>query len=281
MRNDQCRPCFRENPCLADYGTRVDTSTLERGVRYFGTEIETEVKDPSEENVKAKLREIDDLMGDAVIMKRDSSLQNGIEIVTIPMTLPKQYITWEKFLTKRPKGLISWDSPRCGQHIHVSRDALTEEIIAKAVCFVNSLSNKKFIYVVSGRKDNSYAKFKAKEIETAYRNSERHEAINLCNDKTVEFRMFKGTLKKESVFKNLEFVDALLDFVSQDGLTLNQALGRAGFMRFVKHQNKWPHLMAFIMCRWFGKETELSKQAGWKPFKNCSAKNELSLTFEE
>jgi hypothetical protein len=281
MRNDQCRPCFRENPQLAEYSTRVDTSKIEKGKRYFGVELETEVKDPSEKNVQAKLREIDDLMGDAVIMKRDGSLQNGIEIVTRPYLKEKQYIIWEKFLTKRPNGLISWNSDRCGMHVHVSRDVLTEGIIAKAVCFINSQANKKFVYVMSGRKDNSYTKYKAKDPETAALTSERHEAINLCNQETIEFRMFKGTLKKESVYKNIEFVDALLDFCSQEDVTLSQAISRAGFMRFVKHSDKWPHLMSFIMCRWFGKATDLSEQVGWKPFKNCSAKNEFGLTFEE
>ena len=281
MRNDQCRPCFRENPSLAEYSTRVDTSELETGKRLFGIELETEVKEPSEENMKAKLTEIDDLLGDAVIMKRDGSLRNGIEIVTKPFPIEKQYLLWEKFLTKRPKGLISWDSDRCGLHIHVSREGLTDEVIARAVCFVNSQGNKKFMYVLAGRKDNNYAKFKAKTAANAALPSERHEAINLCNQDTIEFRLFKGTLKKESVYKNIEFVDALMDFASQDGLTLTQAMSRAAFIRFVRQQAKWPHLMSFLMARWFGKATELSDQVGWKSFKNCSAKNELSLTFEE
>lgn len=282
MRNDSCRPCFKENPELAGYSTRVDTSGLENGKRYFGVELETELSNPTEANLKAKLIEIDDLLGDDVIMKHDGSLDHGIEIVTKPLTKEKQYLLWEKFLTQRPKGLTSWDSSRCGLHIHVSRTGLTEETIAKAVCFCNSYGNKKFVYVLSGRKDNNYAKYKAKAIETAGRAGERHEAINLCNQNTIEFRMFKGTLKKESVFKNIEFCDAILEFAAQPDITLTQAMSRSSFVRFVKHnEEKWPHLMAFIMCRWFGKHTELSNKIGWKPYKNCSAKNEMSITFDE
>ena len=281
MRNDQCRPCFRENPSLADYSSRVNCECVETGKRYFGIELETEVKDPSEANVKAKLIEIDELLGEDVLMKRDGSLQNGIEIVTKPLLKESQYLLWEKFLTKRPKGLISWDSSRCGLHIHVSRASLSDDTIAKAVCFVNASGNKKFMYVLAGRKDNNYSRFKAKTAENAMLATARHEAINLCNRDTIEFRLFKGTLKKESVYKNIEFCDALLDFCQQEGLELNQAISRAAFVRFVRHQAKWPHLMAFIMCRWFGKPTELSDSVGWKAFKNCSARNEMSITFEE
>lgn len=282
MRNDSCRPCFRENPSLANYTTRIDTSGLENNRRYFGVELETELKEPSADNMKAKLIEIDDLLGDAVIMKHDGSLNNGIEIVTKPFIREQHYPLWDKFLTQRPKGLRSWDSDRCGLHIHASRSGLTDETIARAVCFCNSSGNKKFIYVMSGRKSNTYSKYKAKEIATAAQSGDRHEAINLCNQDTVEFRMFKGTLKKESVYKNIEFCDALLDFAAQPDITLTQAMSRASFVRFVKnHEQKWPHLMAFIMCRWFGKETQLSKHIGWRPFKNCSAKNELEITFSE
>lgn len=282
MRNDSCRPCFRENPSLAGYCTRVDCTNLEHGKRLFGVELETELRHPSEANMKAMLIEIDDLLGESVIMKHDGSLSNGIEIVTKPFTREKQYITWDKFLTNRPKGLRSWDSPNCGMHVHVSREGLVEETIARAVCFCNSQGNKKFVYVMSGRKDNTYAKYKAKDMSNAAMARDRHEAINLCNDTTIEFRMFKGTLKKESVFKNIEFCDAILEFAAQPEISLSQAMSRASFVRFVKHhEDKWPHLMSFIMCRWFGKATELSSKIGWKPFKNCSAKNEMSITFEE
>lgn len=282
MRNDVCRPCFAENPVLANYGARVETGELLDSVRYFGTELETEVTSNSASALKAQLRHIDKLLGENVIMKHDGSLSNGIEIVTKPFTLEKQFEIWTPFLDAKHDGLISWDSSRCGLHIHVSRAGLTEATIAKAVCFVNSHGNKKFMYVIAGRKQSNYAQFKAKTFEEAGKYSgERREAINLANSHTVEFRLFKGTLKKESVFKNLEFCDALLDYCAQDGLTVSQAMSRASFIRFVRKEGRWPHLMSFIMSRWFGKATELSDQAGWKPKKNCSIKTEMELALEE
>ena len=283
MRNDSCRPCFKLHPVLAEYNTRIDASVkLGDGKRYFGVELETEVKSGKEKDIGAHLLRIDELMGDNVIMKRDGSLRNGIEIVTRPATLEKQYLLWNKFLTEKHEGLVSWYSDRCGMHVHVSKDGVVENTIAKAVCFINSTGNKKFMYVIAGRKDNNYSKYKAKTIEEAAKyNGQRHEAVNLGNEHTIEFRLFKGTLKKESVFKNIEFCDAILEFAEQEDISLTQAMSRSSFIRFVRQQNKWPHLFSFIMARWFGKATELSQQAGWSVKKNCSAKNELELILED
>lgn len=283
MRGNSCRPCFKANPVLSDYSTRIDASVkLGDGKRYFGVELETVCNPQTESQVKHNLIRIDELLGDAVIMKRDGSLgSHGIEIVTRPATLEKQYLLWNKFLSAPRKGLVSWSDSRCGMHVHVSRDGLTENQIAKAVCFCNSYGNKKFTYIIAGRKDSTYAKYKAKTMEDAISCCDRHEAINLTNDATIEFRMFKGTLRRESVYKNIEFCDAILEYCGQENLDLSKAMSRAGFVRFVRQQNKWPHLMSFIMARWFGKATELSTQAKWSVKKNCSATNEASLALED
>lgn len=215
-------------------------------------------------------------------MKRDGSLGHyGIEIVTRPATLEKQYLLWNKFLSVKHPGLVSWSSPCCGMHVHVGREGLDENAIAKAVCFCNAAGNKKFIYVLAGRKDNTYAKYKAKTLENSVNSGDRHDAINLTNDATIEFRIFKGTLRRESVYKNIEFCDAILDYCGQEGLDLSKAMSRAGFVRYIRQQNRWPHLMSFIMARWFGKSTELAVQAKWNIKKNCAVTNELSLVMED
>ena len=281
MRNDMCRPCFKQNPRLANYSCRVDSDDkLGKGSRYFGVELETEVESGAPEDIKKHLISIDELMGDSVIMKSDGSLRNGIEIVTKPATLSKQYVLWDKFLSSKHHGLVSWKSPRCGMHVHVGKDSLKDETTAKAVCFVNSESNRKFIYVIAGRKDSNYAKYKEKTLDEALKSNDRHENINVTNPHTVEFRLFKGTLRKQSVFKNIEFCDAIMEFCAQD-IELSTAMNRASFIKFVKdHEDRWPHLMAFIMARWFGKATELSNEAGWAVKNNCTVASELDVVME-
>ena len=44
-------------------------------------------------------------------------------------------------------------------------------------------------------------------------NLDRYHAINLTNRKTIEFRMFRGTLKSETFFATLQLVDTIVRYV--------------------------------------------------------------------
>lgn len=287
LRGDKCRPCFRENPTLADAMCRINTEhKLGEGPRYFGVELETEVTESGgaasiKQTIQKQIQEIDALVGDNVLMKRDGSLEHGLEIVTLPATLHKQYYLWNKFFSVKHPKLRSFDTDTCGLHVHVSRDGLEESIIAKIVCFVNAESNKKFMYVIAGRTASQFTKFKIKVLDSAHQFSgDRYEAVNLGNAHTIEFRMFRGTLKKESLFKAVEFCDAIIEYCSQ-GNTLEQSMSRLSFVRFVNKLGKWPHLEAFIKAKWFGVSNELSEQCGWTVRKNCTVENEHELVMSE
>jgi hypothetical protein len=39
----------------------------------------------------------------------------------------------------------------------------------------------------------------------------RYHAVNLCNRHTIEFRMFRGTLKLETLYATLQLVDRICD----------------------------------------------------------------------
>jgi hypothetical protein len=284
-----CRPCFNENPELAEYNCKICTDPISlnnepvlSGTRCFGTELEVEITGDGENNsVQKHIRRIDALLGEKVLMKKDGSLAFGFEITTRPAPIQKQYAIWNKFFSVKHRGLRSYDTNTCGLHFHVNRDSLTEHAIAKIVCFINAEQNKKFIFCIAGRTEGEYCKIKNKTIGQAHvYEGDRHEAVNLSNGNTIEFRIFRGTLKKESLFKAMEFCDAICDYCKQ-GESLEQSISRTGFVRFVKKQNKWPHLFAFIQARWYGIATELSEQAKWKVTKNCRVPDEASLVLGE
>ena len=290
IRSDMCRPCWRENPTLAGSGTRIDTkpinlgdAPLSEGERTFGCELETEVSGRGDP-VKKHIKEIDELMGDRVLMKRDGSLNNGMEIVTRPAPLKKQYALWNDFFSIKHNGMKSFNTKTCGLHIHVGRCGIPdmENTIAKVVCFINAEANSLFVYLIAGRTDSGYAKIKSgKTLENGSKCSgDRYEAVNLTNKNTIEFRIFRGTLKKESLFKDLVFTEAIIDYCSQ-AKTLEQSISRTGFVRFIKEKGKWPHLLAFIQARWYGVATKLSEKAGWRPHKNCKVPSERELALEE
>jgi hypothetical protein len=65
--------------------------------------------------------------------------------------------------------------------------------------------------------------------------ADKYDAINYDHGNTIEFRMFKGTLKYTTILASIEFVDALIVFVKQTGLGhIVNKKGWRTFLRFVK-----------------------------------------------
>jgi hypothetical protein len=78
-------------------------------------------------------------------------------------------------------------------------------------------------------------------------NPNRYEAINLQNRHTVEFRLFKGTLKRESFFRSLEFVDALVHFCMPANNGIADCIGLDKFFAHVdKNKKQYPNLHTFV-----------------------------------
>jgi hypothetical protein len=40
----------------------------------------------------------------------------------------------------------------------------------------------------------------------------RYKAVNLCNSNTVEFRFFKGTLKRDTIIASIQWVDTIIQY---------------------------------------------------------------------
>src|SRR5690606_30357619 len=61
--------------------------------------------------------------------------------------------------------------------------------------------------------DENSARTKAKNTA-----NHRYKAINLCNSNTVEFRIFKGTLKRDTIIASIQWVDVLIRFCRNTSL---------------------------------------------------------------
>lgn len=122
-------------------------------------------------------------------------------------------------------GYRSHQTSTCGFHIHVSRDCLgssideQEETISRILYFVESHWDELFRF--SRRDEWSISRWagrygyeqhgrdileKAKKREFG-----RYTAVNLDNKTTIEFRIFKGTLKYNTFIATLELVNAIID----------------------------------------------------------------------
>ena len=141
-------------------------------------------------------------------------------------------------------------------HIHASREFYSNADIGKIVLFLNLPYNTDFLTSLSGREYNSYCRHNPNKKITDYKSHERFEILNLTNNKTIEFRLFKGNLKRQSVFRYLEFVDSLSHFVKEIKLQTNN-LKFWHYVKWVKNnpitKKKYNHLNSWLDKKGFYK----------------------------
>lgn len=153
--------------------------------------------------------------------ERDGSLSNGFEVVTTPCTLDMHRAHLAK-LKDCVKGMASHNTSTCGLHVHIDKAGTSPLHRGKMVTFVNDKKNEALVRAVARRykTEAGYAKIKhAKKLldgQDKYAR-DRYEAVNLTNAKTIEFRIFKGTLRYESVMACLEFTRAVWLFTKEAG----------------------------------------------------------------
>ena len=243
--------------CEPDYEEEYDQDNLKRwnyiiallnlgymALRY-GIEIEVETRDDNRYEIVEEINETMNIDNkEYIVCKRDGSLdaERGFEIVSTNADFYyHKNIFWNEFfklnLHETCKG---YHGSNCGMHIHINRSSFTDFQQRVLNLFYHSPINKQFIVGIAGREDKQYAKFIG---YTSYHdtldphrddtddqgNGYRFRALNLCNDDTIEIRIFRSNLKKISFFKNLEFVDSvnqwiLSEFKSQDDFIKNSDL---------------------------------------------------------
>ena len=212
--------------------------------RFFGVELEVEMKNP-DLNANEKARELNDLInggnvGQRVFFERDGSLRNGFEIISNPMSLPAHRQLWSWLRdNKATIGMVSHKTTTCGLHVHVSRDRLTKLQIAKMVAFVNNPENQDFMTALArryGEAATGFCRIKASKAKVgqAAVSEDRYEAVNVTPRHTVEFRIFKGTLKYESLVAAVEFVNALCEYTATCGECSARDLGYESFLKFAE-----------------------------------------------
>jgi hypothetical protein len=169
-------------------------------------------------------------------VKHDGSLEEeGIEVVTHPASLVyhKTLFPWDNILgTLKGFGYKADTTNTCGLHIHISRNFFGEtEVeqdcnIAKLILIVQRFWESHLVPFSRrniGRlerwakkpefKFNSNASI-GSIIETQKRSlcRDHYNGINILPPHTVEFRMFRGTMKKDVIFASMELVYALSRF---------------------------------------------------------------------
>ena len=223
-----CASCYdRLDTEIEEYGYKPEPIFYGEGSRYFGVELEIDGAGKDDDSA-ARIKRQTNIRCEHIYCKSDGSLDDGFEIVTHPATLDYHMtcMYWDDVLQEAVHmGYRSHQTSTCGLHVHINREALGEDrdeqekVIERILYFVELHWNEIFIF--SRRSQHNMNRWAArygmektgKEIldKAKKGNTGRYAAVNLCPYHTIEFRLFRGTLKANTLFATLEFVNRIID----------------------------------------------------------------------
>ena len=261
---ESCGCCYYCDDC--DRGTTGDNPLVFLGdddSLYMGVELEMD----DGRYISARDAFADMPNADTLFFKitGDGSLSHdGLEIATTPCTLKyhQTEFPWQEIRRiARRYGYRSHNARRsCGIHIHVNKDALLVKTQLKLAWFISSQQEN--MEHVARRTENQWSYFK-KNIEgptdeTANTNGRgRYEALNWRNRRTVEFRLYKGSLRVETILGTIDLTHAIIRYVEQAGceLLLDKPAAWAAFIQYVKdHQDTYPNGWEYLVYRELAEE---------------------------
>lgn len=198
---------------------------------FFGVELEVNVPNNTEDP-RHYGHVANSIFGSDAYLKHDGSVGFGFEVVTKPMSLlyHKSYGWRDRLKKASHKGFSSYANGACGLHIHVSKNALTPIQWWKVMQFMSHGSSWRKVVKFSKRNSSQISRwckhFDFGDVRTAkimkqdnavHKIEDRYVALNVT-DHTVEFRIFRGTLKYDRLFSSILFCDALVQMAREIGI---------------------------------------------------------------
>lgn len=257
------KPIVRQRLNLPNHTTKPCFEPVGESLfgEYLGVELELEVGGKNFKFRDEIAYEINTILNSDdkkyCLLKKDGSLDCGFEICTRPCSLEHHRAVWTNFFNNLPPGLIA--SPKCGIHIHTSKDAMSRLQIGKILNFIHGPKNRKFVQLVAQRGSLKHCDFNMhktmKHALPQYLGHFHHYSpVNLLNPNTVEFRMFASTTDLAEFLKNLEFCHALVKFTFPGVASIKAAANVNEFILFVKkHRLFYPNLVNFLSKKGYGK----------------------------
>ena len=228
---------------------------------YMGVELE--VDDGGKDPAKAKkILSIFNQTGEFGYIKSDGSLDDGLELVTHPCTLEAHMreVPWREALEKfKLLGYYSHQSSTCGLHVHVNRtffgaaQAEQDEKIGHVLYLFERFWQELLRF--SRRTQRQVAQWAARygykdtgreimeHAKKAYQG--RYTCVNLTNTDTIEFRIFRGTLKYNTLIATLQLVEKLCNVAVSLSEERLQALSWSDIMLGIDPQ-RYPELVQYL-----------------------------------
>jgi hypothetical protein len=231
---------------------------------YLGFELEVEL--PSGDSLKPIASQTNDLIGERGFLKYDGSLDNGFELVTMPHTL-EEYMSKFPFTALdelRESGFRSWDTDTCGFHIHVSRATFGMRLKdtqptqgrkdAHMLRFTKLIyDNRRQVKRIAGRSSDRWASFDdvgrlTDKIKTGHQVNGRYSAVNISSKRTLEIRVFKGSLNVRRVKAYIQFVHSTVEYTRELHVSPND--NNLMWRRYTgwlhKNEQQYPELVSLL-----------------------------------
>lgn len=261
--NYYCESCYEEKKYRSIHQYSYKPSPIFHGdkcCRHFGIELEIDLGGLDNDNAESILDIAND-REENLYCKSDGSIDDGFEMVSHPCTLDyhMKEFPWEDIMHEAVRmGYRSHQTSTCGLHVHVSRNSLgesTEEqevTISKILYFVEKHWNELVIF--SRRTEYNLNRWAARHgfekkpreiLDKAKGSRNRYTAINLINFATIEFRIFRGTLKYNTFIATLQLVNHICELACNCTDFELEAMSWSEFVRNIKE----PELIQYLKER--------------------------------
>jgi hypothetical protein len=243
-------------PWMNEPYNRVHVSNAPaQGKYYLGMEIE--VEDVSAHVVGSFVTRHSERMWATT----DATIDNGFEIVTMPMTYGAWMETfpwdeWTNDIHNRVPDQSEYDSN--GIHIHVSRaafaDAKGRPLASHLYKFMQFIrKHESAIQYLSERQGGSYcmwdqqrdARDSVKDAKST-NNYERYRPVNTQNRQTIELRFFDGRSDPTFMKRSLMFVHSLVEY-TRHGKAHDKRTWEAYTTYVSDHADLYPELQAYFV----------------------------------
>ena len=274
---NMCDTCMRNDP---NFGTVLHYSykptpdfqppmpELEKGIQplYMGMELETSFKQGKDPNGLDVMRMLgNEEVRSLVYAKRDSSVNNGFEIVTHPMqpawARSNFPFDWFQRLIDDFDALPTHESTGC--HIHLNRASFTKghywkyvQLHTQLATFVGSIGgrghqhNQGSLIRLQGQlqQPNALMTLVKGKDNNEGRMARQATGINFSNVQTIELRYPRGGIAPSEIKKNIEWIEASFSFTKyitvadvKDG-----ALATAGNLLWWINSGDYPNLSEWV-----------------------------------
>ena len=250
------------------HGPNSTISAYEAHPYLYGIEVESDNYNYDGSLSKCADR-LHDLSKDRTLfyLEHDSSLENGLELVTMPCSLDFHrdhfpYGAIEQIITNH--GGKAHDTTTCGLHIHFNKSRwqsgvrelrelrllyLYEKFFDEFVIF-SRRTGTGWLHMANKFDDWIFDGTPTKQKNQYIKNYGRYHAVNITNEHTVELRIFRGTIKRATIIAAIELVDFLAHLVSTTSTPKLQKLTWADISKAVKtNKNSYQYLPEYFKTK--------------------------------